>query len=644
MPINPLYDRFFMPATLQSINGIQVATLNGPLDSIAGADLVTTIRTSADKEMSLILDFAMVPQMDPSGLKHLLTLNQGFQQGQRRLVLAALTPEVKRLMEENSITDKFESYPSREAAMNALRGKSAGSAPPVDDFGAFDAESGVVPEVESAIFSHPPPAASNASYDDWSAPAPAATTATAWTAGADDSGWDRYNKSPASDETQTSNPSSSKKKLYIGVAAVMLVMVIGIIWLISFLRVPEIRPSETTIVVQEGEELPPETSVLVVNGELDVEDIRLPAGLEFADSKTSDEGVRYYFYGLPKTAGRHAITLHASRGSRKSEPVEITFEIEEKKLEWLFAQPPMEENVPINKEHYSKVVSGARSVELRWVGEPLKGLEVRTLEGSQDTWQLLGTPAQGGSFQAEFIAATKSGREEKKSYTIQVKISPPPQPPPVIEPLPIASSDTAQTPKAAGDATPPALPPEPVPPVAPEAKDDRMRTFLMERIEKANNHFTDEDKALLRVIVGRLKEARLVATVEFGINKTSISSSQARDLKKTLQEPDIAKLLDSADCQLLVVGYASTSGSHALNLKLSQQRAQSVNDLLLGELKRRADLCGDYGPTDIISSKDAGNRVVEIYAGTIDISKEEQAVADLFKKDFNRRHGGGRQF
>lgn len=640
MPIIPLYDGFFMPATLQSISGIQVATLNGPLDGTSGADLVTTIRTSADREMPLILDFAMVPQMDPSGLKHLLTLNQGFQQGQRRLLLAALTPDVRRLMEENSITDKFESFPSREAALNALRGKSAGSAQPVDDFGAFHTESDVVPEVESAIFGQPPPAASNASYDDWATPAPAATTVPAWTAGADGDVWDRYNRSPAADETQTSNPSDSKKKLYIGVAATVLMTVIGIFWLISFLRIPEIRPSETLIVVQEGQELPPETSILVVNGELDVDGIRLPAGLEFADSKTTDAGVRYYFYGLPKTAGHHTITLHASRGSRKAEPVEMTLEVKEKKLEWLFAQPPMEEGVPINKEHYSKVVSGATSVQLHWMGEALKGLEVHRLEGSQDTWQLLGTPAQGGSFQAEFIAATKSGKEEKKSFPIQVKMRPPPAPPPVVDPLPVVSSDPSQTPKSATAPPPSPLPPEHSPPAASEAKNDRMRTFLMERIEKANSHFTDADKALLRVIVGRLKEARLVATVEFGINKTSIASSQAQDLKKIFQEPDNAKLLDSADCQLLVVGYASTSGSHALNLKLSQQRARSVNDLLQGELKRRADLCGDYGPTDIISSKDAGNRVVEIYAGTIEISKEEQAVADLFKKDFNRRHGG----
>lgn len=169
-----------------------------------------------------------------------------------------------------------------------------------------------------------------------------------------------------------------------------------------------------------------------------------------------------------------------------------------------------------------------------------------------------------------------------------------------------------------------------------------MRTFLMERIEKANNHFTDSDKALLREIVGRLKEARLVKTVEFGVNKTSLSSAEASELKEVLRKPKIAKLLDDKDCQILIVGYASTTGSHARNVKLSQQRAQAVNSLLQGEIKRSADLCGDYGPTDIISSKEAGNRVVEIYIGTIEISKTEQVLADMFKKDFNRRHGGER--
>ena len=169
-----------------------------------------------------------------------------------------------------------------------------------------------------------------------------------------------------------------------------------------------------------------------------------------------------------------------------------------------------------------------------------------------------------------------------------------------------------------------------------------MRTFFLERIEKANNHFTDADKTLLRVIVGRLKEARLVTTVKFDVNQTNISPSQTAALKKALREPDTARLLENADCQLLVVGYASKTGSYARNVKLSQQRSQRVNEVLRNEINRKADLCGDYGPTDLVSSSEAGNRVVEIYAGTIEINKSEQIVADMFKKDFNRRHGGDR--
>lgn len=624
-----------MPATLQSVNGLQVASLNGTLDSISGADLVTTIRTSADKNLPLILDFAMVPQMDARGLKHLLELNQTFQHSQRRLVLASMNSDVWRLMEESSITDKFETFPSREAAMIALRGKPAPAAAPADDFSSFDMESGVVPEVESAIFDRVPPSStSSASFDDWSAPAPATSASASWASSGDSDGWEKYNKSVPAKDPSEKNP--SKNKLYIAIAAGVVLLTLGIFWLVGYLKAPEIRVSETLIEVQEGQELP-EVSIWVVDGELDFEDIRLPQGVEFTDSEQTPTGLRYFLVGLPKAGGSYPISLHASRGSRKSLPVEINIEVKEKKLEWLFTQPPMEENTPINKSHYTKVVNGAASLQLRWVGEALNGLEVHELEGTRDVWQITGTPAKGGEFQAEFIATTKSGREEKKIYTLQVKKAPvlPTLPKPEPPPSPGPTSDPIPTPPG------PVPPPPPLPPPPPE-KNDGMRTFLMERIEKANNHFTDSDKALLREIVARLKEARLVKTVEFGVNKTSLSSSESTELKQILRKPDIAKLLDDKDCQILIVGYASTTGSHARNVKLSQQRAKAVNAILQDEIKRSADLCGDYGPTDIISSKEAGNRVVEIYIGTIEISKTEQVLADMFKKDFNRRHGGER--
>ena len=620
-----------MPATLQTINGLQVATLNGPLDSTSGADLVTIIRSSVENTSRVVLDFARVPQVDPPGLRHLLQLNQWLQQAQGRLALAAASPEVRRTMDESSITDKFEFFPSREMALKALGGNA-----PADDFSTFDTDSGVIPQVDSAIFSDVPKASSSPTLNDWVPPAPTAGQAAPWSNDAEDDGWNKYTRQSSVAATESPDKKPSKKWLYPSLAVAALVVLASIYCLVNFLKVPEIRVAETMLVVQEGQELP-ETSILVVNGALDFDEIGLPSGISFTDSEETPAGLQYYLTGVPKTAGRNIIRLHASRGSRKSETLELNLDVQEKKLEWLFDQPPMEELQPINKTHYAKIVAGAASLNLTWAGEALAGLEVREIEGAKNTWQLTGTPASSGTFQAEFHATTKLGKEETKSFTIKVK--PAPSPEPLVVPPPSPTTDQPKAPPPAPQTTTPSTEEQPT---ASEAAADHMRTFFLERIEKANNHFTDADKTLLRVIVGRLKEARLVTTVKFDVNQTNISPSQTAALKKALREPDTARLLENADCQLLVVGYASKTGSYARNVKLSQQRSQRVNEVLRNEINRKADLCGDYGPTDLVSSSEAGNRVVEIYAGTIEINKSEQIVADMFKKDFNRRHGGDR--
>ena len=621
-----------MPATLQTINGLQVATLSGPLDGTSGADLVTTIRNSVENTSRLVLDFARVPVVDLPGLQRLLELNQWLQPARGRLALAATSPEVRRRMEESNITDKFEFFPSREAALRAL-----GDDAPADAFGPFDTDSSVIPEVDSAIFSDAPQASRTAALNDWASPAPSVAKAGSWSEGAEDGVWDKYTRQSSLASPTAPDQKASKKWLYPWLAVAAIVALAVIFWLVNFPKVPEIQISEAMmeIEVQEGQELP-EISILVVNGSLDCGEISLPPGIHFnEDAEKTPEGLRYSLTGAPNAAGRNTIRLRASNGSRKSETVELNLSVLERKLEWLFYQPPMEESQPIIKRNYAKIVTGAASLTLTWKGEALQGLEVREIEGVKSTWQLIGTPGRSGTFRAEFHASTKLGKEETKSFAIQVK--PAPTPEPVVVPPP--ATDPSKAPTAAPQT--PALSAEEKP-TASEAASDHMRTFFLERIEKANNHFTDADKTLLRTIVGRLKEARLVATVKFDVNQTTISPTQKEALQKALHESDTAKLLENADCQLLVVGYASKTGSYARNVKLSQQRSQRVNEVLRNEINRKADLCGDYGPTDLISSVEAGNRVVEIYAGTIEINKSEQIVADMFKKDFNRRHGGER--
>jgi len=633
-----------MSPTLQSINGVQVATLTGSLNNSTGSDLVTLIKTSVPKDSPVVLDFDLVDSMDGQGLRHLLVLNQWFEQNGGRLVLAGMTPVVWAEVQKANCTEKIETSVSRGLALKVLGGNfaspqptdmpshSATAEPSADDFGGFDSGTGNTPEVDSGIFSRPPPIA-DIPQDDWSAPPPAPIPETPASGWDENQGWSRFDRATSREEKPNVRKSKPGKWLFVALAgAGTVALVLAAFWLVAFLKVPVIEVDAHFLEAHEGQELAG-TEIWVRHGQLNTTDIELPPGIDLAEGEESDEGWRYYLGGIAKIPGSYTISLTASRGSRAAVPVDISLDIAEKKMSWVYSQPPLTENVAITKTQYTRIVIGAQSLTLNWAGDTAEGLIVEESEEASGTWRLSGTPTKSGTFRAEFLAKSNTGKEETKNYLINVRPAPAPPPvvvvaAPLVEPIPTLNTKV-NTPDPVAD--------DPVPDV--QGVDDRMRTFLMERIEKANNHFTDEDKSLLRVIVSRLQEARLVATVGFGNSQTKPDSEDARELIEELNKPETKKLMQNPDCQVLVVGYASTTGSKSINLKLSRLRAKAVNDLLRGEIGRSADLCGDYGPTDIISTEESGNRAVEVYAGTINVGKAEQPLADMFKKDFNKRHG-----
>ena len=171
--------------------------------------------------------------------------------------------------------------------------------------------------------------------------------------------------------------------------------------------------------------------------------------------------------------------------------------------------------------------------------------------------------------------------------------------------------------------------------------DDGMRRFLLDRIENLPSRYTEKDRETLRDVVGTLQEARLIYRVVFERDgQTELSPDQSAKLKTALLSRDNATLIKDPNCQIVVVGYASRTGSMASNVRISKLRARSVNDFLKGIVGHNADLCGDYGPTDVVDqATDETNRAVEVYAGVLAPASDMQANAEQFKQDFNRRHG-----
>lgn len=700
-----------MPLALQSVNGVHVAALSGPLDNSAGTDLVATIKSSVEKGASIILDCTQVSGMDVAGFKHLLALHRWSQVGNGRLVLAGMSPEAWSLIVENHCENTFESRPSVPAAFQALgvSGDPATTPPPPPAASGYDAypepppyptggsASGMddpyaqtfpaaggedpwqtmpnVPPAQPPSFpsSSPPPLPAASAWDapgtssSWETPA-AAGGGSSWDSApapaAEEGGdpWARYQDGPDANGKGEAKKAAGKSKLplILGLLAVLLLLAAGGWWWMDASKVPVVEISESSIEVQEGKE-PRAVEISVQHGMIDVEAVQLPDGLYLVEEPPleEDENRRIYsLLGSPKQGAESMeVSLVAARepgSDRRSEPVQLSIEIKPKPMEWTFTPPKLQVGTAIDAASYTKIVTGARQVGYADPAAAPDGLVIQPMPGTQDGWMLAGTPRTAGTVKLDFKATPARGEPEVRSYTLNIEAAPPPPEPVAPPPAASEAGTVAMTPPAdgsapnalaaAGQAPGAQVPPAPTTPSAEEVAekarlDGAMRTFLLERIEKANDHFTELEKNQLRAMVGMLQEAKMIARVTFPTGKTSLIEREKRILKEALSDADNLKLLEDADCEILVVGYASPSGSPAMNIRLSRQRASTVNDFLRSSLGRDADLCGDYGPTDIVSTEQLGNQAVEIFAGKIALPEELESSAKKFKDDFNRRHG-----
>lgn len=228
-----------------------------------------------------------------------------------------------------------------------------------------------------------------------------------------------------------------------------------------------------------------------------------------------------------------------------------------------------------------------------------------------------GTPQAAASYSLRVWATAGPGAvEEYKDFQVR-----------------IAEASSSSTGSTVGSGSAPPTPPPP-------DIDPTMRDMLLNLIDRAPAHFKEDEKDKLRLVVSKLTDARRVAIVYFDNGSSSLTDSRRAELRRNLEEEATKALLQDHDCQVFVVGYASTTGSLATNIRLSKQRAAAVNQEIRKSRGQGAELCGDYGPTDALDNDEAGNRAVAIYAGKLDLSNPlERQQAEEFKNYFNREHG-----
>ena len=109
--------------TTRDINGHQVIAVAGEIDICSAPIVHACLRQatdicdiSADAGHDLVVDLSAVTFMDASGLSVLLRADHRARRADRRLRVAAPTPQITRLLQVTHLDAYFDLYPTSQAA------------------------------------------------------------------------------------------------------------------------------------------------------------------------------------------------------------------------------------------------------------------------------------------------------------------------------------------------------------------------------------------------------------------------------------------------------------------------------------------------------------------------------------------------
>jgi outer membrane protein OmpA-like peptidoglycan-associated protein len=168
--------------------------------------------------------------------------------------------------------------------------------------------------------------------------------------------------------------------------------------------------------------------------------------------------------------------------------------------------------------------------------------------------------------------------------------APAPLPTPEPTPLPTPEPTPLPTPVPTPVPTPEPTPlPTPTPvPVSSDHLDSSAADLAKLKAEVAKRidlmpEISEARKAMLFDNLRTAKGIKLLSTVLFKTAKQTISTEDEASIKKALSDASVSALLGNPSVVFVVLGYASKTGTSQLNMKLSQERANStMNYLQLG--------------------------------------------------------------
>jgi hypothetical protein len=152
--------------------------------------------------------------------------------------------------------------------------------------------------------------------------------------------------------------------------------------------------------------------------------------------------------------------------------------------------------------------------------------------------------------------------------------------------------------------------------VVDRAEQKRMRREVLKRIDLMRV-LTETDKDKLYAQVERARGFTRIATIPFVQNRAIPGAAQVDGLIKSLNGPDLRRLLADPTVILIMVGYADKQGDEEKNIEVSRGRAENV----VKAVKEKTDLenvmhaVGMGGQDLLFDQSDLQkNRVVEVWA------------------------------
>ena len=618
-----------MSIEFKESNNAVVAVLPRCLDDLTGQELVAAVKAKLLRGAALVLDCGALQEMDVRGFLHLLSVRKYVSSPEHKnLLLAGMTPDLWRKIEDEGSEDMFSQRASVDEALLDFSGAT----------GKKTAEQEPSPSVFETTHNQKRADAEPVEDENpWSMPSKSSPgTGGSTSAGKSSSeppsaaGWEDWNKQKPKTKSKSGNGGNVAKPWikYAGIACAVL-LAIAIAWYFLLPGNPRLEVSAKEVEAKIGAD-PESMTVLVYNGELESDP--LPVGLFFEPSESPENPRKYRLAGAAKETSKGGrVALTAVRGEKKSALQEVNFVIPQPAIKWRvkdLESLKLKVGQDIGKNNI--FVEHASAVDQTGLPE---GLVIQRSEGSSTTWELKGTPTKEGT---SAVAFTAVGQTQNAVLTVEpadpvVVVVTPPANNVSTKPPPIETNTVVKPPEQSSTSPEPSL-----------GVTDDMRQFLLERINKLDSRFTVPEIATLLLMVKQLKEARLIKRTVFERDgQTELSKEEKDKLRQALKQEENNTLLQDPDCQIFIVGYASPSGSYAANVRLSKKRAKNVDQIVTEALGRKADLCGDYGPTEIVDKMElGGNRAVEIFAGKLNLTDAAMRVAaKKFKEDFAEKHG-----